>query len=663
MREHIIFPLLSLCLFFNSLQIGYTNTYELGDPPFTFTSEHVTIDPGFEVCIDYTVKNFADILSFQFGVTINTNLLNFVEIKSDILIDNELFADLPTTGDPIVTVSWGSLSGIPLSVSDGSVLFSLCFNLSGTQGGCSPLAFSELPGAEQGARISVATANQEYYQDDIIFNDGSICSGMISDIISFDADNDGSPSGKIQTIITGGQPPYMINVVDCNGDDVTFFTIETPSQNYIVEDLYEGFYCVEILDSANPPNQYFGSLQLGSCNIPVLTEFGVGELTCPNGSDGSLEVITEPTTIPINSYSWSDGSQTYSGNPITQIPAGDYFVTISDAIGCSILEQVSLEDQNAFEIDLSASLLIDPVCNGDENGSIHVFVNGGTPPYTYELQNGVSITSMDEAIFETLDSGDYTISVHDANGCEVETQVFTLNNPGIIFGTIQTTICEGESFEGYSVPGSYVDVLTSDVGCDSIRTLVLSLEKPDTTMIEAIICEGEEMDGYTSSGTYIDIMTGINGCDSTRTLVLEVIPNILTTVTDTICEGESFEGYTETGIYEEIFEASNGCDSICTIDLTVLPITNVFCTGTATTDFNLKNHLEIYPNPAQDIIYLIDEDLIYNDIQLLTADGKILKEAKIQRNLSMDISQLPQAVYLIKGINDNGSEIIRFIKF
>ena len=662
MREHIIFLLLCLCLFLCSPSSGFAGTNNLGDPPFTFTSAHVTVDPGTDVCIDYTVKNFTDILSFQFGVTINTSLLTFVEINSDFLAENELFADLPTTGDPIVTVSWGSLVGVPLSVSDETVLFSLCFNLSGTQGGCSPLAFSELPGVEQGARISIATANQEYFQEDIIFIDGSICSGMLAGIESFDADNDGSPSGKIQTKIAGGQPPYTINIVDCNQDDILFFTIETPSQDYVVEDLYEGFYCVEIFDSANPPNEYFTSVQVGSCNIPVLAGFNTDEITCHDGSDGIIEVMTEPTTIPINTYSWSNGSQTYSGNPITQIPAGDYFVTISDAIGCSILEQTSIENPNIFEIDLSASLMIDPICNGDDNGSIQVFVNGGTPPYIYELQNGVVLNSSEDATFENLDHGDYTVSVQDANGCEVESQSFTLTNPGIIFETIQATICTGETLEGYSVPGSYVDVLTSGLGCDSIRTLVLSISDGDSTQVEATICEGEEMDGYTISGTYEDNLQNMNGCDSVRTLILEVKPNILLTIRDTICEGESLEGYTMSGMYEDIFPASNGCDSIRTLDLIVVPITDVFCTGTPTNNVYLQNHLEVYPNPAQNIIYLSDENLVYDNIQLLTADGKILKVANMQRNLSLDISELPQGVYFIKGSNNNGSETIRFVK-
>ena len=48
--------------------------------------------------------------------------------------------------------------------------------------------------------------------------------------------------------------------------------------------------------------------------------------------------------------------------------------------------------------------------------------------------------------------------------------------------TLAKTICEGQSFAGYTITGNYIDTLISAAGCDSVRTLnliVLKALKPD----------------------------------------------------------------------------------------------------------------------------------------------------------------------------------------
>ena len=41
--------------------------------------------------------------------------------------------------------------------------------------------------------------------------------------------------------------------------------------------------------------------------------------------------------------------------------------------------------------------------------------------------------------------------------------------------TVEATICEGDSYEGYSESDTYVDLLQTAMGCDSVRTLVLTV--------------------------------------------------------------------------------------------------------------------------------------------------------------------------------------------
>ncbi len=106
-------------------------------------------------------------------------------------------------------------------------------------------------------------------------------------------------------------------------------------------------------------------------------------------------------------------------------------------------------------------------------------------------------------------------------------------------------------------------------------TVFISPNNP-TTITTATICEGENFWGYTKTGTYTDRFRAENGCDSLRTLTLTVNPVSRSTIRQTICQGESFEGYTVAGTYSDIFAGANGCDSIRTLELSVTPLPQPF---------------------------------------------------------------------------------------
>jgi gliding motility-associated-like protein len=137
---------------------------------------------------------------------------------------------------------------------------------------------------------------------------------------------------------------------------------------------------------------------------------------------------------------------------------------------------------------------------------------------------------------------------------------------------IDTAICQGQTYSGYNIAGTYIDTLSGYNGCDSIITLHLIIKPVFNTTITASICDGENYAGHTTSGVYVDVYPAFNGCDSTRTLHLTVKPVFHTTVTTAICDGENYAGHTTTGMYVDIYTAANGCDSTRTLYLTVKPV-------------------------------------------------------------------------------------------
>lgn len=85
---------------------------------------------------------------------------------------------------------------------------------------------------------------------------------------------------------------------------------------------------------------------------------------------------------------------------------------IADLCG-NYLEAVSIPFQVSAAMDVTA--VVDPVNCGNSNGAITLTVEGGLEPLQYSL-NGA--TFQDSPLFSNLPTGEYTVSVQDAGGCE-----------------------------------------------------------------------------------------------------------------------------------------------------------------------------------------------------------------------------------------------------
>jgi hypothetical protein len=86
---------------------------------------------------------------------------------------------------------------------------------------------------------------------------------------------------------------------------------------------------------------------------------------------------------------------------------------------------------------------------------------------------------------------------------------------------------------------------------------------------------------------------------------------------------------------------------------------------TSIKDFPARTKLLVYPNPASDYIYLQGENI--QSIKKLTirdTTGKIRKEVNVFATGKVDISELPQGIYIlnIKYKNNRKSEQVKLIK-
>lgn len=144
--------------------------------------------------------------------------------------------------------------------------------------------------------------------------------------------------------------------------------------------------------------------------------------------------------------------------------------------------------------------------------------------------------------------------------------------------TIYKTICKGSNYAGYSKTGTYLDKFNDRYGCDSLRTLNLSVVDNIRDTFRVSICQGQSYRTYTTAGTYLENYKTINGCDSILYIELKVNKPSIYSFSKTICTGKIFMGKSTSGIYTFIYTNSVGCDSTVTLNLSVVTIVKPFIT-------------------------------------------------------------------------------------
>ncbi|MEO1259744.1 MAG: CARDB domain-containing protein, partial [Bacteroidota bacterium] len=154
--------------------------------------------------------------------------------------------------------------------------------------------------------------------------------------------------------------------------------------------------------------------------------------SCPNATDGSAEVVAVDGILPY-AYLWSNNETTAIAN---NLPAGNVSVTVTDANNCVAVVSTDLDDPNSFSIAVASN---DVSCPGGTDGNAAVSVNGGTGPFSYLWSTGQTaevITGLLAAI--------YSVTVMDANGCEITQNVSVGQPDPITINATQTDVsCNG----------------------------------------------------------------------------------------------------------------------------------------------------------------------------------------------------------------------------
>lgn len=199
----------------------------------------------------------------------------------------------------------------------------------------------------------------------------------------------GDANGSINIAVTGDLPPYT-------------FAWSNGATTEDITGLDAGVYEVFVTDASGCTDS--ASFIVNNTSSLNITTAIINE-SCIGSADGAISVITSGGTDPY-SFSWSSGETTES---IAGISAGDYTLTVTDALGCIYAETISVSSLPPITVSLVSSS--NEEC-GTGNGAININVSGGTGSYGYSWSNGASTQDI-----SALSSGDYTVTVTDASGC------------------------------------------------------------------------------------------------------------------------------------------------------------------------------------------------------------------------------------------------------
>ncbi|PAM93362.1 hypothetical protein B4N84_17600, partial [Flavobacterium sp. IR1] len=236
--------------------------------------------------------------------------------------------------------------------------------------------------------------------------------------------------------IGGVSAGYVYSIDGVNYQSGNSFSINTP-----------GSYTAYIKQSNAPTNACIfmvPGILISKANINVVIN-QVASL-CPGGK-GKLEIavngvypqyyyeLMDPTGKLIN----SSGPTTQPNYVFDNLDPSSYWVKVSTDDGCIENQYPTVPGNYGTRLTASAAL-IEPLTPCSNAGKIKITATGGTAPYNYSIDGGVTFQNSDEIDITT--PGVYNIEVVDKNNCSVSTSITVTDNPKPIYTVTNTdNIC------------------------------------------------------------------------------------------------------------------------------------------------------------------------------------------------------------------------------
>ncbi len=159
-----------------------------------------------------------------------------------------------------------------------------------------------------------------------------------------------------------------------------------------------------------------GTYSVGNNTVAVTAGGTDLDVLCFGDNTGAINLILNGGTQPFD-FNWNPSSIGNVEDP-GSLTAGNYAVTVTDAVGCTTTASFNIGQPSAA-VQVACSAINSVSQPGFNDGSAQVQIGGGVAPYTVlwspgGSQNGVAAGSFP---LNNLAVGNYNVTVTDANGC------------------------------------------------------------------------------------------------------------------------------------------------------------------------------------------------------------------------------------------------------
>ncbi|MFK7949142.1 MAG: proprotein convertase P-domain-containing protein [Saprospiraceae bacterium] len=323
----------------------------------------------------------------------------------------------------------------------------------------------------------------------------------------------------------------------------------------INNNLIAGVYSVTVID-AN------GCVLTDSFTVtqPDAITYSMGSTpaSCAAGTDGSAFINVAGGTSPYN-YNWNPTAP--NADSITGLPFGNYAVTVTDNLGCTVSDTILVNEPTPVDLTTSQQ---PTSCFGVADGEAYVSILGGTPDYSILWSNTPAGVTDSIAYL----SGDemYFVTVTDGNGCVAVDSIFVVEPNQI---TAQVVITDETCY-------------TSDNG---IASAVITGGTAPYTYDWGTNTNNQTTQTATNlvTGVYTVLVSDINNCNTQATGVVNQPDSLEARLTqhDILCHGDATgiaiaEGVGGVGVYTYSWQTNTGVqvgDSATGLDLGVHVVT------------------------------------------------------------------------------------------
>jgi gliding motility-associated-like protein len=370
----------------------------------------------------------------------------------------------------------------------------------------------------------------------LIVTDLNGCSATLTEVITeppaivisvttVDAICFGAASGGAGVVVAGGIAGYNLSWTGPLSDDPTGLEVSTSGGNYQISQLLAGDYNLTVIDlNGCVQDVEFSILQPTN---ELFASFQAQNVSCFGAADGGV-IVTANGGTPGYNVSWLGG---VSGNPvgiemanegdsftINQLSSGSFFVTVTDAFGCTIKATVAVASPPRI---IGTAIAENPSCFGVADGYVTIQAVGGIGDFLYSINNTVlQPSNYFSGLSGSMSGTPYSVTISDANGCTEVIGFVLYQAPQLLISSLVPAVFAG----GFNVSGC-ADNGSVDLTAIGGTGALSFLWSPGSST-------SEDISGL-ASGTYSVLVTDENGCQVSSSVVLHA-PPLLSCTTEVI---------------------------------------------------------------------------------------------------------------------------------